>query len=66
MYQSCSLTGIRLVTIGDGILTIVTGIREDDGANGTKVLRILDLEAAEQPTVSHQGDLAFHLHAELL
>jgi hypothetical protein len=57
---------IGLVAVGDSELAVVSGICEDDDANGTEVLSVLDLETPEETTVADEGDLAFDLDAELL
>jgi hypothetical protein len=58
-------TRIRLVAVGDGDLTIVGGVEENDGSNGAKVLGVLDLETTEKAAVADQCDLALDLNSEI-
>ena len=58
-------TGIGLNALGDGHVSIITGVEEDYSTNGTMILSILDLETTEQTTVLDKGDLALDLDTEL-
>ena len=58
-------TGIGLHTLGNGHISIITRVEEDDSTNCTMVLSVLDLETTKQPTVLDKSNLALDFDTEL-
>lgn len=58
-------TRIGGIAIGDSDFTVVAGIEKDDGTDGTKVLGVLDLEAAEKTAIADENNLALDGDAEV-
>ena len=58
-------TWVGLVAVFGGDVTIVAGVCEYDGTNGTVILGVLNLETTEETTVFNQSNLALEIDAEL-
>lgn len=57
-------TWVGLVAVGNGDVSIVTGIRKNDCTNSAVVLSVLDLEATEKASVLNESDLSLEINTQ--